>query len=101
MEGDWSLIITGTIIQVVSIDVDKRGKHRKVFYEFHVRPSSLQRVLEGTQLPEILKIRIKDRELSQLSKDSLNKGDSVVMTAKTNGPRPTLFYMTAVTKLTP
>jgi len=101
MEGDWSLIVTGTIIQVNTIDVDKTGKHRKAFYEFSVRPDSMQGVMEGAQLPEVLKIRIKDMELSQLSKDSLNMGDGVVMTVMTNGPKPTLFYMTAVTKLDP
>ena len=99
MEGDWRFTVTGIIIHVDTIDVDKTGKHRKVFYEFSVRPNSLQGVMEEAILPDVLKVRIKDLELPQLSKDSLNVGDHVVMTVMANGPKPTLFYMVAATKL--
>jgi hypothetical protein len=99
VQGDWSLIVTGRIIGVGKEDVDKTGQHQKFFYEFLVRPDSVERPQVTASLPDEYAIRVKDADLHQLTSEMLAVGDRVVMTVRANGPRPTLFYLTAVKKL--
>ena len=98
MQGDWNLIVTGHIVRVAKQDVDKTGRGQKFFYEFLVRPESVERP-PGVALPTELLIRVKDVELQRITGEKLSVGDRVFMSARANGPSPTLFYMTAVKKL--
>ncbi len=96
--GDWTLSVTGEIVRVDREDIDKSGKNPKFNISFVLRPSAVEGVPAGAIVPDEIPIRVRDRELSAMTKATLEVGDCVVMQAKTNGPKPSVFNMTAVEK---
>jgi hypothetical protein len=99
MQGDWSITITGDIVSINQEDVDKSGRHPKFFYEFLVWAESTDGWSGASRAPAEFRIRIKDVEFKRLTKEMLAVGDRVIMTARANGPNPSLFYLTEVKKL--
>lgn len=99
MQGDWTLTVTGPIVSVFKENVNKSDRHQKFFYEFHVRPDSVELPPGVMKPPAEIAIRVKDVELHQLTSEVLSVGDRVVMSARANGPSPNLFYLTSVKKL--
>ena len=96
MVGDWTLKVVGEVVRIERENVDKSGRNPRYFLTFVIRPEQVDGVPEGAAVPAEIPIRIKDAELARMAPTPPAEGSRVVMRAKTNGPAPTSFYLTAV-----
>ena len=101
--GDWNLTVTGDVVRIDRENLDKSGRNPKWVLGFVVRadgPDAIDAPAGATLLDELV-IRCRDVELARLTDAPPAAGDRVEMTARASGPRPAMFYLTAVRRLPP
>ena len=96
--GDWELEVTGVVRRIDRENTDKSGRNPRFTLSIVVAPERVVAPPEA-KLPVELAIRIADRELPRLSPAGEPAiGERVTMKARANGPTPSSFYLTAITR---
>ena len=94
--GDWELEVTGVVRRIDRENTDKSGRNPRFTLSIVVAPERVVAPPEA-KLPAELAIRIADRELPRLGGEPA-VGERVTMKARANGPTPSSFYLTSLTR---
>ena len=94
--GDWILEVTGVVRRIDRENTDKSGRNPRFTLSIVVAPERVVAPPEAT-LPVELAIRIADRELPRFGAEP-KVGERVTMRARANGPTPSSFYLTALSR---